>query len=778
MIESKLQKKLRGAVLQVSVVTVFLLVCGGLLFSHLQDVQKAAVRSQVVAEAEEYRSRIRKQLQSDFQILTSLSVFIEEPADEEGWSRLAEQLREAKQGNGFLSMAFYDRDLRGIICTTDREPLTNAPLAELDLEAQNAVTLALDGTPSVSRMFQSTISQQRVFAYSVPVYTDGTVIGVLSATDHIDIFSDILSGDTVLGGGGYIHLIGSDGSFLVRSSNTIVKTNADTIYDGPYLSDSSAREVREAMSEQERVFSTFTYEGRSYPFLLEPVGLNGWYLFCVDTGEGLASASADSSLTIGVLFALVLLLVLFLMVRGYRLLRNYNQELRRLAYCDQLTGAENAVRFHQRLVEALGTGGGSVATLSIRQFPFITEIFGKERANRLLCQIKEITDRHLREGEFFCRDSGDVFYLFLRNAEPEPVRSRLEELIQDLEQSTEISRLDYQLAFYCGVVSSAASGDPEAAADHLLTSVLFALDRARGGHTSTIWFFDTELHKKEELENYIESHMHQALLDGEFQMFLQPKKDLHSGELAGAEALVRWRTSGGRMIFPDQFIPLFERNGFCVKLDLYMVERACRQIRSWMDRGIAPIPISVNQSKRLFFEPNYVQSLTELARTYGVPPRFLTLEILEGLALENVDALNEKIVQLQSVGFRISLDDFGSGFSSLNTLGKLRIDELKLDRGFLLGISSQEQARVRLILKEIVRIARQLSISTVAEGVETAEDERLIREIGCDLGQGYLYSRPVSADDFDAAFMQSPPPRRLNGNGARACAVLPPQNFS
>ena len=127
-----------------------------------------------------------------------------------------------------------------------------------------------------------------------------------------------------------------------------------------------------------------------------------------------------------------------------------------------------------------------------------------------------------------------------------------------------------------------------------------------------------------------------------------------------------------------------------------------------------------------------------------------------------MDALNEKIVLLQAEGFRVSLDDFGSGFSSLNTLGKLKIDELKLDRGFLLGVSSQEQGRVQLILKEIVQIARQLSISTVAEGVETAEDEQLIREIGCDFGQGYRYSRPISTDNFDRAFMDGLQPRRLN----------------
>ena len=766
MVEVKLQKKLRSAVLQVSFLFVILLVCGGALFSHLRGIQDAAVRDQVIAETEEYRSRIYKQLQSDFQILSTLSSFIGTSADEVEQQGLTQRLSAAVRSSGFLSMAFYDQNLRGTICTPDGEFLTDAPLEELDPEAQNAARLALSGTPSVSRLFESTVSQQRVFAYSLPVYSGEEIIGVLSATDHIDIFSDILSGNTVLGGGGYIHLLSADGSFLVRSSNTVVPTDPSTIYDGPYLSDSSEREVQQAMEQQDRLFSTFTYEGRSYPFLLEPLGLNGWYLFCVNTGGGLASASARSNLITGGMFSILLLLVIFLMLRGYRLLRNYNLELCRLAYYDPLTGAENMTRFQQRLVESLGTTGGSVAALSIRQFPFITEIFGKKRANHLLCQIKEITGRRLQKDEFFCRDSGDVFYLFLEDTRPDMVRSRLRDLLDDLEHSTEISQIHYQLAFYCGVVSSPAGGDPGAAADHLLTSVLFALDRAKGGHTSTIWFFDSELHKKEELENYIESHMHQALLDGEFKLFLQPKKDLQSGMLAGAEALVRWSAAGGKAIFPDQFIPLFERNGFCVKLDLYMVEQACRQIRSWIDRGIDPVPISVNQSKPLFFEPGYVQSLKALVQQYSVPTQFITLEILEGLALENVDALNEKIVQLQSEGFRISLDDFGSGFSSMNTLGKLKIDELKLDRGFLLNTSSQEQARVRLIMKEIIQIARQLSISTVAEGVETAEDERLIREIGCDFGQGYLYSRPVCAADFDRAFMQSPEQRRLGGAGS------------
>ena len=161
----------------------------------------------------------------------------------------------------------------------------------------------------------------------------------------------------------------------------------------------------------------------------------------------------------------------------------------------------------------------------------------------------------------------------------------------------------------------------------------------------------------------------------------------------------------------------------------------------------------MNQSKRLFFKTDYVQVLTGLARKYEISPQLITLEILEGMALENVEELNAKIVRLQAEGFRISLDDFGSGYSSLNTLGKLKIDELKLDREFLMNASAQEQRRIRLIMEQIVRMAGRLGIATVAEGVEIPGDEELIRTIGCDYGQGYLYSRPISAADFDEKYM-------------------------
>ena len=344
----------------------------------------------------------------------------------------------------------------------------------------------------------------------------------------------------------------------------------------------------------------------------------------------------------------------------------------------------------------------------------------------------------------------------LLNTDPEQAAARLRSIMDEAcAAALQDANSDYHVLLYAGMVAApqcAASGK----VDDVLTHAMFALERAKGASCNTVWTYDTELHKKEEVANFVESHMHQALQNGEFRMYLQPKIDLTSGRLGGAEALVRWTTGTGRMLYPDQFIPLFEQNGFSVSLDLYMVECACKQLRAWLDQGIQPVPLSVNQSKLLFFEADYIQNLERLIERYQVPASWITLEILEGLALENAGELNARISQLQAIGFRISMDDFGSGYSSLNTLNSLQIDELKLDRGFLMEAADKNDPRSRIIMEQVVRMAKQLGISVVVEGVETRENEALIQSLGCDFGQGYYYSRPITVEEFTARYWGEP----------------------
>ena len=352
---------------------------------------------------------------------------------------------------------------------------------------------------------------------------------------------------------------------------------------------------------------------------------------------------------------------------------------------------------------------------------------------------------HLREGEFFCRDTADLFYLLFLDTDESVIVGRLNEIISYISYSS-LTHGDelYDLSLYCGV---AVRGNRERA--------LLAMQSIQRTHRKNIAFYTNDLLSQARQKNRIESQMYPALKNEEFKLFLQPKFNMKTHSLSGAEALVRWQKADGTYRLPGEFIPLFEENGFCSRLDMYMVEQSCRQIRGWLDQGIRPIPISVNQSKLLFSDPRYPEELAKVMEKYQVDPSWITLEILEDIASDHLDDLNRQIEILHSKGFRISMDDFGSGYSSLNMLYQLNVDELKLDRSFLQKTSANDSIRRQIIVEQIVDFTKKLGIVTVAEGIETEEDEEFVQKLDFDFGQGYLYAKPMDAKSFSQQYMQS-----------------------
>ena len=207
----------------------------------------------------------------------------------------------------------------------------------------------------------------------------------------------------------------------------------------------------------------------------------------------------------------------------------------------------------------------------------------------------------------------------------------------------------------------------------------------------------------------------------------------------------------------DQFYLLLhtkDEHQVRARLDLYMVDRTCCQLREWMDAGYEPICISVNQFRLLFYQSDYVDRLCSILQRYGIPNRFIQLEILEGLAIENIRQMNKTLAQLHEKGFRLSLDDFGSGYSSLNVLAGIQVDEVKFDKDFLLENAPDKKERNKLALKNVVKLAKDLRIATVAEGVEMEQDEEFVRSIGCEYGQGFFYSCPIPPEEFASRYLK------------------------
>ena len=743
--EKQVQKRLKKTVKYAVLTVVVLLITARFLVLFLNSTVRRTVDEQMRNETDEYVRRVNKQVSADLQLLETVASLLGDSGitESDGFSEIMEH---AYEQNDFLTMGYFSASGDGVVVSVDGAQAMM--LDENQTEIQSVASEAFGGKTVISDLFWSSLTDETVFVYGIPVIENGEVRGALCASDHVEIFTDILNGKRVMGGSGRIHMLSQNGDFLIRFGEAVVREKPVSIFESPYLQEYECAEIQRKMQENQETWFSFRYDRKTYRAFLEPVGINGWYLFCVNSVDESSALMLFTVKVTGCIFAGVLAIIALWLVFAQRVVRKNTRELQELAYYDTLTGANNFSYFRQLAGERMReTANCTIVSLNIHQFKFLNEMFGKERADKLLCHVADTIKSSLKYDELFCRESADYFYLFLRDTGREQIRKRLEKIMEKSAQYSADSREGYHVFLYCGAVIS-SKDEVVYTLDQMMTHVMFALAKAHETHQNNVWFFDTKLHEKEKMDNYVEGHMYQALENEEFLLYLQPKIDLRTGGIGSAEALVRWQKKDGSMIYPGEFIPVFENNGFCTKLDIYMVEKVCRCIRDWIDSGFDPIPISVNQSKAVLFEKDYIGRIEAAVRKYNISPKLITLEILEGAALENAEELNEKIQILKEDGFCISMDDFGSGYSSLNTLSRINISELKLDRAFLKEAAEDQNGKSKVILEQITKMAQKLHIRTVVEGVETEENDRMIRELGCDYGQGYYYGRPVSAEEF------------------------------
>ena len=289
------------------------------------------------------------------------------------------------------------------------------------------------------------------------------------------------------------------------------------------------------------------------------------------------------------------------------------------------------------------------------------------------------------------------------------------------------------------------------------TGVMGALDRAITAQKTVsdktffndhcIAFYDNALREKIKERRYIEEHMFGALENDEFKVFYQPKVSIRTGKVVGAEALVRWIRPDGEIISPGKFIPIFEDNGFITNMDFAIYRHAIADIRSWLRRGIDVPLISLNVSRHHIADENFCVKLNSLVDSLGVPHEYVELEITESLLTENMDTLIQMVTWFKEKGYRISVDDFGSGYSSLDLITMLRFDTLKIDGGFFL--KNELTDKNKKVITSVVTLAKSLNLETVSEGVENQTQVDFLKKVGCDTVQGFFYYRPMPKEDFE-----------------------------
>ncbi|EEO27940.1 EAL domain-containing protein [Oxalobacter paraformigenes] len=421
---------------------------------------------------------------------------------------------------------------------------------------------------------------------------------------------------------------------------------------------------------------------------------------------------------------------------------------------DQLTGLPRLMRFAETATKRLNRESGNirygVVYININNFKYINDIHDFSKGDELLRAVANRLTAFIQteQGETVCRESADRFILFLASASEQALKKRMVSLNAALSDFGQILG-NYPVTFSCGVYLLQNRDTIDAAINYAHYA---QISKNKASYNTFTWFDDAIVERIRE-NRKIEQLMDGALASGQFVPYFQPKVNMQTGEVVGAEALTRWLVPGSEPVPPDRFIPLFEKNNFIIRLDLYIFEKTCHILKSLMEEGKNVFPVSCNFSHNHFIDHSLPARLMDIARRYKVPFSLLDIEITETSVINDIDAVIWATRELRQAGFRISLDDFGVGYSSVNLLCQIQVDTLKLDKSFLDQASSLPCKRT--LIEGIADIAGNLGIDILCEGVETALQVEFLKRTGCTLAQGYYYSKPVPFDEFAQLWLKN-----------------------
>lgn len=423
---------------------------------------------------------------------------------------------------------------------------------------------------------------------------------------------------------------------------------------------------------------------------------------------------------------------------------------------DRLTGLLSREFFNKKVDDIIKNKNDEKYWLicaDIKNFKLVNDIFGREMGDKLLKYFAETLKTFVENKGVIGRIGADIFSIFIEKTENQNIYDfeKFNEKINNFE-------IDNVISVKFGVYEINEKNSTNISASQMCDRAILAIEKVKGKYAQTYAFYDEAIIERLMREKQITENMDRGILEKQFKVYLQPKHDIESNKMVGAEALVRWIHSELGFISPADFIPIFEKNGFITKLDKYMWDESCKLIRKWKDEKKPTVPISVNLSRVDIFNPKLKKNLLDAVKKYNLQTSDLHIEITESAYTDNPKQIIETVKDLRKQGFVIEMDDFGTGYSSLSMLSDLPIDVLKLDMSFIrnsIGDKADENPKNLEILKFIIGLAKWLDLTTVAEGVETKEQLEKLREFDCEYVQGYYFAKPMQVKEFEEYLMKT-----------------------
>ncbi len=679
---------------------------------------------------------IEKVVNLNFEKLSAIAAIINREDDLSTDNILKILSIEAERAS-YKRMGFATSD--GIAVTTDHQTF--------DVLDRDFFYNALNGENTISDRLIDKVDGQFINVYAVPLYENSKICGVIFATCTTEFLADILE-TPLFGSDGYVYIVTKNGDPVVYMANSADFSNFSNLFD--VITGGQIKGMQENMQAGKNSIAQYGTNGEEKIAAYQKININDWYLVSV-VPKKVISQSANQIVVRNTVVSAIIIVVVLLFVLAFALQRKKTTiHLNQLAYFDPLIEFPNYNAFLEKALMVLKSNPDkqfAFIMLDVDNFKLINECLGFEIGNRVLINMAlAISQTFTEPHETFARIYIDEYIIMLDYKGMEyikNVRKNFEKRFFELMGK----EFNYYIKFPTGRY---ITDKGETSIKEICEKVNYAHRKAKQlNEQSGIceFFYDFAEKQKALRRMEIENRMNDGIANKEFKVYLQPKYLLKDESIVGAEALVRWQAEDGTIAFPGEFIPLFEQNGFVVKLDLYMLEETCAIMKNWRDGGMPLMPVSINFSRLHLLESDFISKLVEITEKYDIPRKYIEIELTESVMFEHENLIADILQQAHVAGFLLSMDDFGSGYSSLGLLKNIPVDIIKLDRSFFINNNNQERAKK--VIEVAISLARKLKIHTVAEGVEDAELIPFLREVGCDIVQGYYYAKPMEVKKFN-----------------------------
>ncbi len=631
-----------------------------------------------------------------------------------------------------------------ILANTDGKAITSHG-DNTDVSTQPNFISAVNGEVEMTSIYESNYSSSSVLTISAPIYFNGEIKGVIIAEYDVQDLATQLVGVTDSRGSSMI--VNSAGDIMFHTYPfpiSLENFKGADFEDGKQYSD-----ILNDFSTLTSGDVTFSIAGEKKLGEYIPLGIDDWSLF-FEISESDLSSSGDTIISSLIIISVSLILVFSALIIYILWARKKTvEQIEKEAYYDKLTGVSNLVKFKlntKKIIDNPNFDGTNYILLKgdIENFKVINEAFGSDAGDAVICEMANIIKSMKGKVLEVARTGSDEFLVLAEKskvtdffANREKYNERLRQLSPELKKHIFVFR-------YGRYFLEKSENNVEEMINKV--SIAHGYARAQSGWAMHDYDEDFKNHwlRMTELTNKMED----SLKNDEFKMFLQPKYNLEKNAIVGAEALVRWFESDGNMVFPNDFIPLFEKNGFITTLDEYIFATACKLISRRLSENKPCVPISVNFSRRHLLNPDFVQRIREIANTHNTPVDYLEIELTETAVIENADILNNVLQSLRKSGFKVAIDDFGSGHSALGMLKEYKFDIVKLDRTFF-ACPEEYRENAKTVLRGIINLITSLGSKVVAEGIEYEDQVEFLRTVNCYSVQGYYFARPMKSEEFE-----------------------------